>query len=124
MFIREIRVQKRHNMTPLRLGFIGAGVMATWAIYPALHFAPIELHGLCDLDAARAQHAAATFGAKRWYTDYQQMWAAEDLEALIIQMHPAPRQAIVREALRSVEEKATFFKIFGSYPCFVPPSSE
>lgn len=30
--------------------------------------------------------------------------------------------AIVREALRSVEEKATFFKIFGSYPRFVPPT--
>jgi predicted dehydrogenase len=54
-------------MQPLRLGFIGAGVMATWAIYPALHFAPLELVAICDLDEARAAHAAKTFGAKQWY---------------------------------------------------------
>jgi hypothetical protein len=27
---------------PLRVGFSGAGVFSTWAIYPALHVAPIE----------------------------------------------------------------------------------
>jgi predicted dehydrogenase len=70
-------------MQPIRLGFVGAGVMATWAIYPALHFAPLELRAVCG----------------HWYTDYRQMWAQEDLEALIIQMHPAPRQPIVQEAL-------------------------
>ena len=86
-------------MQPLRLGFIGAGVMATWAIYPALHFAPLELIALCDLDEARARTAASKFGARRWYTDYRQMWAQEQLDALIIQMHPQPRQAIVLEAL-------------------------
>jgi hypothetical protein len=37
-------------MEPLRLGFIGAGAMATFAIYPALHFAPIALQAVCDLD--------------------------------------------------------------------------
>lgn len=88
-------------MTPLRLGFIGAGVMATWAIYPALHFAPIELYALCDLDEGRAREAAAKFGARRWYTDYRQMLAQEDLEALIIQMHPAARQTLVQEALEA-----------------------
>jgi myo-inositol 2-dehydrogenase/D-chiro-inositol 1-dehydrogenase len=86
-------------MTPLRLGFIGAGVMATWAIYPALHFAPVELHALCDLDEGRAREAAGKFGARRWYTDFRQMLAQEDLEALIIQMHPAARQTLVQEAL-------------------------
>jgi predicted dehydrogenase len=59
------------------------------------------LCAVCDLDAARAEHAAGTFGAKRWYSDYRQMWAHEDLEALIIQMHPAPRQQIVEDALRA-----------------------
>jgi predicted dehydrogenase len=86
-------------MQPIRLGFVGAGVMATWAIYPALHFAPFELRAVCDLDEARARQVANTFGARNWYTDYRHMWAQEDLEALIIQMHPAPRQPIVKEAL-------------------------
>jgi predicted dehydrogenase len=88
-------------MEPLRLGFIGAGVMATWAIYPALHFAPIALQAVCDVDEARAKSVAGKFGPGRWYTDYHDMWQKEDLEALIIQMHPAPRQPIVREALEA-----------------------
>jgi len=86
-------------MKPLRVGFIGAGVMAAWAIYPALHFAPIALQAVCDLDEERARSVAGKFGTGRWYTDYRQMWQQEDLEALIIQMHPGPRQAIVLEAL-------------------------
>jgi len=86
-------------MKPLRIGFIGAGVMAAWAVYPALHFAPIALQAVCDLDEERARSVAGKFGTGRWYTDYRQMWQREDLEALIIQMHPGPRQAIVLEAL-------------------------
>ncbi len=27
--------------------------MATWAIYPALHLAPIALQAVCDIDEAR-----------------------------------------------------------------------
>ncbi|MGH7320451.1 MAG: hypothetical protein ACRELA_12605 [Candidatus Rokuibacteriota bacterium] len=61
-------------MEPLRLGFIGAGVMATWAIYPALHFAPISLQAVCDLDEARARSVAGKFGTGRWYADYARMW--------------------------------------------------
>ena len=95
-------------MEPLRLGFIGAGAMATYAIYPALHFAPIALQAICDLDETRAKNIAGKFGTERWYTDYQQMWAKEDLEALIVHMPPGPRQAIVQEALEA------------SYHVFIP----
>ena len=87
------------NVEPLRLGFIGVGAMATWAVYPALHFAPIQLQAVCDIDPARAEAAAGKFGSGRWYTDYREMWAREDLEALIVQMHPRPRHALVLEAL-------------------------
>jgi predicted dehydrogenase len=75
--------------------------MAAWAIYPALHFAPIALQAVCDVDEARAKNIAIKFGPGRWYTDYREMWQKESLEALIIQMHPAPRQAIVLEALEA-----------------------
>ena len=86
-------------MQPLRIGFIGAGAMATWAIYPALYFAPIELVAVCDIDTKRAVSAAKKFGAERWYTDYQTMLQREKLEAVIVQMHPRPRQQIVLDAL-------------------------
>lgn len=85
----------------LRIGFIGAGEMATWAIYPALHFAPIRLQAVCDLDRNRAEAAAVRFGAAGWYTDYRDMWAGEDLDAVIIQMHPQDRRPLVIESLNA-----------------------
>ena len=88
-------------MEPLRLGFVGAGSMANWAVYPALHFAPIRLQAVCDVDEGRAREAAGKFGPGRWYADYRRMWEEEDLEAVVVQMHPRPRQPIVREALEA-----------------------
>lgn len=84
--------------------------MARHSVFPALHFAPLRLVAVCDLDAQRAQEAAWKFGARRSYTDYRQMWEEEDLEALIVHMHARPRQAIVLEALER------------GYPVFVPKS--
>jgi predicted dehydrogenase len=83
----------------LKVGFIGAGAMATWSVLPALHFAPIELRAICDVDKGRAESAAVNFGARSCYTDYRKMWAEQDLDALIIQMHPGTRQSMVLEAL-------------------------
>jgi predicted dehydrogenase len=88
-------------MQPLRIGFIGAGIFSTWAIYPALHLAPIDLIAVCDVDEAKARSVAGKFGTGRWYTDHRRMWQNEDLEALIIWMRPGPRQVLVREALEA-----------------------
>lgn len=87
------------DVEPVRLGFIGAGAMAGFAVYPALHFAPIRLVAVCDLDEGRAKQAAATFGASGVYTDYREMFEREDLEAVAVQTHPGPRQPIVLDAL-------------------------
>jgi predicted dehydrogenase len=86
---------------PLRIGFVGAGSFATWTLYPALHLAPIRLVAVCDLDDGRARSAAETFGAKRWYVDHRELWAKEDLEALIVCMRPRERQPLVQEALEA-----------------------
>jgi predicted dehydrogenase len=75
--------------------------MAQFSIYPSLYFAPIRLQAVCDIDEERARSVAGKFGTNRWYTDYRQMWAREDLEAVIVHMHPALRQAIVRDALEA-----------------------
>jgi predicted dehydrogenase len=83
---------------PLRIAVIGAGEMSAWAILPALHFAPLELRAICDLDEDRAKEAATKFGTGHWYTDYREMWGSEDIEAVIVQMNPQPRQQVVLEA--------------------------
>jgi predicted dehydrogenase len=88
-------------LEPLRVGFIGAGIFSTWAIYPAVHLAPIDLRAVCDRDPAKAEDAARRFGAPRWYTDHREMWAAEDLEAVVIWMRPRERQALALEALEA-----------------------
>jgi predicted dehydrogenase len=88
-------------MEPLRVGFIGAGSFSTWAIYPALHLAPIDLRAVCDRDAAKAQDAARKFGARRWYTNHLEMWEKEDLEAVILWMKPRERQALALAALEA-----------------------
>ena len=87
------------DVEPVRLGFIGAGAMANYAVYPALHLAPIRLVAVCDLDGAKAKRAAETFGAARHYTDYREMFEKEDLEAVAVQTHPKTRQSIVLDAL-------------------------
>jgi myo-inositol 2-dehydrogenase / D-chiro-inositol 1-dehydrogenase len=87
-------------MQPLRVGFIGAGVFSTWALYPALHLAPIDLRAVCDSNAAKAREAASKFGG-RWYTDHRRMWDQEDLEAVIVWMKPGPRQALAIESLEA-----------------------
>ena len=84
---------------PLRLAVIGAGEMSVWAILPALHFAPVQLQAICDIDEERAKEAATKIGTGRWYTDYREMWETEDIEAVIVQMNPQPRQQIVLDAL-------------------------
>ena len=46
------------DIEPFRLGFIGAGAMASFAVYPALHFAPIRLLAVCDLQEYRRRRRA------------------------------------------------------------------
>jgi predicted dehydrogenase len=87
------------GLEPVRLGFVGAGAMASFAVYPALHFAPIHLVAVCDLDEAKARRTAEKFGASRHYTDYREMLDGEDLEAVAVQTHPNVRRPVVLDAL-------------------------
>ena len=86
---------------PLRVGFIGAGGFAAHTLYPALHFAPIALQAICEVDEERAKRVVGKFGTGKWYTDYHQMWEKEDIEAMIVCMGPEARQPLVLEALEA-----------------------
>ena len=89
-------------MENLRVGFLGAGGFASHTIYPALHFAPIALEAICDIDLSRANRNATKFGGGATvYSDRYQMYKNENLEAVIISMGPEPRFPLVMEAPRS-----------------------
>ena len=89
-------------MENLRVGFLGAGGFASHTIYPALHFAPIALEAICDIDLSRANRNATKFGGGATvYSDRYQMYKNENLEAVIISMGPEPRFPLVMEALEA-----------------------
>jgi predicted dehydrogenase len=66
-----------------RIGFIGAGGFATHSIYPQLHRCPeIDLVSICDLDKEKAELNARNFGARRVYTDIDEMLDKEELDGV------------------------------------------
>lgn len=75
-------------MSLVKVGFIGAGNLASRRIYPCLKYAPISLEAVCDLDRAKAEENARLFGGKRVYTDYTLMIEELDLDAVIVCVAP------------------------------------
>ena len=72
-------------MEDLRVGFLGAGGFATHTIYPALHFAPLVLKAICDMDVEKADRNAKKFGGgTNVYADRHRMYQNEDLSLIHI----------------------------------------
>lgn len=65
----------------LRAALIGAGAIAREHLLALSAMPRVEIAGVCDLSAARAEAAAERFGVRRWYTDLRRMLdeAAPDL---------------------------------------------
>ncbi|SDS14258.1 Gfo/Idh/MocA family protein [Microlunatus soli] len=68
----------------LTAAFIGAGGHSFRNIYPALHYAPVDLVAVCDLDQDRAAQYARSFGAARSYSDHHQLLTAEHSDVVFI----------------------------------------
>lgn len=75
-----------------RLAFIGCGGFATASIFPCIHqVARIDLVAACDVVRERAERNARNFGARRVYTDLEEMLDKEDLDGVFV-IGPAPQQ--------------------------------
>lgn len=85
----------------IRLGVIGCGKFPIGALFPCFHLAPIELTAVCDLDRTRAEHAARTFGPAHAYTDHQAMLAAEELDAVMVEVGPNVNPGLAVDAMRA-----------------------
>jgi virulence factor len=89
------------NEQKLRVAFIGAGKQANWRHYPSVASQPdVELAALCDRDEAKAAETAERWGVPKTYTDYQQMLAEVDPQAVYIIMGPDAVQEPVTYALK------------------------
>ena len=61
-------------MGKVRLGMIGAGVMANRVHYPSLaSFGDVEIAAVCDIDWERLHTTADKYGVERRYLDYRKM---------------------------------------------------
>ncbi len=71
----------------LRVALVGCGGHAYRNILPALSYVPVDLLATCDIDIARAEAYASTFGAGRAFGRYEDLldWAPEaGVEAVLL----------------------------------------
>jgi UDP-N-acetyl-2-amino-2-deoxyglucuronate dehydrogenase len=71
-------------MSTVRFGIIGCGVIGPVHAQSLAHLPQTTLVGVCDSVPARAQRVAAEFGAATWTTDYHQLLARADIDAVCI----------------------------------------
>ena len=67
----------------VRLGFIGTGGMAGAHMNNLKNFDDVKFVAMCDVSEDRAKQRAEEFGGNA-YTDYQQMYDSEELDAVYI----------------------------------------
>jgi predicted dehydrogenase len=65
-------------------GVIGAGILGEEHALVFSHTPEIELVAVCDVNADRAKAIAEKFGARTWYTDYQELLKNPDIQAVSI----------------------------------------
>ena len=76
----------------LKVAIVGVGSHAYRNVLPTLHFLPVQLTAICDVNENLARATAAEYGVTQVYTDAQQMYTNETLDAVLIcvgpQLHP------------------------------------
>ncbi|MCS7066708.1 MAG: Gfo/Idh/MocA family oxidoreductase, partial [Fimbriimonadales bacterium] len=89
-------------MGTVRIGFVGVGGIAQAHLDALSQIEGVTLAAFCDVDASRAETAAARFGG-RVYTDYEPMLREQSLDALYVCVPPhAHEGAEERAAERGV----------------------
>ncbi len=77
-------------MRTVRLAVVGAGVHSTAILLPSLHMVrEIETVALCDIREELARERARQFGFARYYKDYHEMVAREELDGAVVCINAA-----------------------------------
>ncbi len=85
-----------------KIAFVGCGYHATRCLYPVIHMIPqIDLVAVCDLKEDLAKRNARWFGARRWYTNVEQMLLDEDLDGAIIVGPPQMHSEVGKKCLEA-----------------------
>lgn len=87
----------------IRLGFVGANVHSKWASeshFPAIAASPdVELTAVCTTNPDSAAEAKEAFGARLAFSDYREMVASDEIDAVVVVVrvpaHFAPTMAAI-----------------------------
>lgn len=82
----------------LHVGVVGCGSHSYRNILPVLHYLPVRLDAVCDVNAAQAQRCGMEYGC-RWYTDTKELYARENLDAVFLCVGPRLHSALAIDAL-------------------------
>jgi predicted dehydrogenase len=84
----------------VRIGSVGCGVVASAYYLPfILDYENTELVAVCDSREDRARECARLFGAPEIYTDYSEMIARSDIDAVLILTGPGTHARFALEAI-------------------------
>jgi predicted dehydrogenase len=97
-------------MSQVRMGVLGCGSIAEIAHFPSIAKTPgLVLQSVCDVNEKTVKTAKEKWKAKKHYTDYKEMFAAGDLDAVIIatpnNVHRNQAVAAARAKIHIVVEK-------------------
>src|SRR6476661_5788526 len=100
---------KEKKSDPVRLGLIGSGLAVEKLHWPALMNLPgkVRVVVACDIDAAKAQKVAKMAGQDlespdcRWTTDYHEVLASDEVEAVLLSLPIHLTAQLILEAARS-----------------------
>ncbi|QAY66487.1 Gfo/Idh/MocA family protein [Paenibacillus protaetiae] len=71
-------------MPAIKIGVIGAGSISAMHLQSYANHPDAELVAVCDLKEDRARQAAVKYGASQVYTDYRELLACPDIDAVSI----------------------------------------
>ncbi len=84
-----------------RIGVIGTGMIARRAHLPAYQEAGATIAAVADVVAGRAERAAKDFGARQWYTDYRELLADPEIDAISVCTPNHLHKQVTVDALRA-----------------------
>lgn len=84
----------------VNIGVVGTGKHCYRNILPALHYLPVRLKAVCDVNGELAEATARQFGC-RAYTDTREMYEKEELDAVLLCVSPRLHPRLTCEALEA-----------------------
>jgi predicted dehydrogenase len=83
----------------LNVGMVGVGSHGYRNILPAMHYLPVRLKALCDIDLNLATHTGEEYGVDACYTNAAEMHRNEELDAVFLCVSPEKHAELACEAL-------------------------